>query len=167
VNHKLGARLQQVRRERHLFQRDLETALSLGPGTISQYERGRREPGFDLMVAIADYLDVSVDYLLGRPAAKPESPLLAAGRTRLRNETPAGRGIHYLTDALRKAALVDGQLFSVERIARRSGVTVASLRAVLEGHPVGFSARECSRVCEDLGLALTKNDSSVSNGSTR
>lgn len=41
-------------------------ALSLRPGAASQYERGLREPGIDMLLAIADYFDVSVDDLLGR-----------------------------------------------------------------------------------------------------
>lgn len=43
--------------------------LSLQPGAVSQYERGRREPGFDLLLAFADLFAVSVDYLLGRSGA--------------------------------------------------------------------------------------------------
>lgn len=43
--------------------------LSLRPGAVSQYERGRREPGFDLLLALADLFGVSADYLLGRPGA--------------------------------------------------------------------------------------------------
>ncbi|WP_294514169.1 helix-turn-helix transcriptional regulator [uncultured Intestinimonas sp.] len=30
------------------------------------YENGEREPSFDKLVVIADYLDVTTDYLLGR-----------------------------------------------------------------------------------------------------
>ena len=34
--------------------------------TVSQYVNGISEPGYDTLVKIADYFDVSVDYLLGR-----------------------------------------------------------------------------------------------------
>lgn len=40
--------------------------LNMGQNTISQYETGAREAGYDALIAIADYFDVSVDYLLGR-----------------------------------------------------------------------------------------------------
>ena len=33
---------------------------------LSQYEKGKALPGYDVMEKIADYFDVSVDYLLGR-----------------------------------------------------------------------------------------------------
>ncbi len=164
MNHKFGSRLQQVRRERHLFQRDLEDALNLGPGTVSQYERGRREPGFDLMLAIADYLDVSVDYLLGRPAAKPESPLLAAARLRLMAEVAAGQWLDLLPEALRRANQFEGGLFSVERVARRSNVTQTALQSVLDGDQLGLSRREIVRIYADLGLAIVKEDRPSPNG---
>jgi len=77
VQHQFGVRLRQLRRESGLLQRDLERVLNVGPGVASQYERGLREPGFDLLLAVADYFDVTVDFLLGRPGAErlPERPL--------------------------------------------------------------------------------------------
>lgn len=66
MHHQFGPRLRQLRRERGLLQRDLERVLNVGPGVASQYERGLREPGFDLLLVIADYFDVTVDSLLGR-----------------------------------------------------------------------------------------------------
>ena len=40
--------------------------LNMSQNTISRYENGEREPGLKELVQIADYFDVSVDYLLGR-----------------------------------------------------------------------------------------------------
>ncbi|MBR2175652.1 MAG: helix-turn-helix transcriptional regulator [Clostridia bacterium] len=40
--------------------------LNLAQNTISQYETGVREPDFQTLIAIADYFNVSIDYLLGR-----------------------------------------------------------------------------------------------------
>ena len=34
--------------------------------TISRYETGEREAGYDMLIRIADYFDISVDYLLER-----------------------------------------------------------------------------------------------------
>lgn len=38
--------------------------------TISQYVNGISEPGYDTLVKIADYFEVSIDYLLGRCQGK-------------------------------------------------------------------------------------------------
>ena len=40
--------------------------LSVSQNTISRYEQGEREAGYDMLVKIADYFNVSVDYLLER-----------------------------------------------------------------------------------------------------
>jgi transcriptional regulator with XRE-family HTH domain len=49
-----------------------EFALILGRtrGTISNYQTGRNEPNHEDMVKIADYFNVSIDWLLGRPGAE-------------------------------------------------------------------------------------------------
>lgn len=67
--HSFGKRLRELRQERGWKQGQVERALTLRPGVVSQYERGLREPGFDLLLALADLFEVSVDYLLGRPGA--------------------------------------------------------------------------------------------------
>ena len=36
---------------------------------LSRYERGEREPDFEMLVKFADYFGVSVDYLIGRKGA--------------------------------------------------------------------------------------------------
>lgn len=38
--------------------------LSLNQNTISRYETGAREPSISELIRIAEYFDVSVDYLL-------------------------------------------------------------------------------------------------------
>lgn len=40
--------------------------LNLSQNSISRYETGEREAGYSILIAIADYFDVSVDYLLER-----------------------------------------------------------------------------------------------------
>jgi len=74
VGHRFGERLRELRQERSWLQRDVEQELSLRPGVLSQYERGLREPGFDLLLALADLFGVTTDYLLGRPGADRSRP---------------------------------------------------------------------------------------------
>lgn len=40
--------------------------LGMNQNTISRYETGAREPSNAELIMIADYFDVSIDYLLGR-----------------------------------------------------------------------------------------------------
>lgn len=50
-------------------QADMAVTLGLSPQNLSYYFNGR-EPNFELLVRIADYFDVSTDYLLGRTNVK-------------------------------------------------------------------------------------------------
>ena len=60
-----GDRLTKLRQERHLSQRELGEIILVSGYTISAYELGRSDPSDDIKVRLAEYFDVSVDYLIG------------------------------------------------------------------------------------------------------
>jgi transcriptional regulator with XRE-family HTH domain len=49
-----------------MTQRQLAEALRVTVRTITNYENGSREPNIATLIALADYFDVSLDYLVGR-----------------------------------------------------------------------------------------------------
>lgn len=59
-------RLKELREKRGMSQVRLAIELDLNQNTISRYESGAREADYRTLIAIADYFDVSLDYLLGR-----------------------------------------------------------------------------------------------------
>ena len=59
-------RLRQLRKEKNLSQLKLAIDLNMNQNTISRYETGEREAGYLELIAIADYFQVSIDYLLER-----------------------------------------------------------------------------------------------------
>ena len=59
-------RLKEMRKKKGISQLRLATELNTTQNTISRYETGEREPGIDELIKIADYFNVSVDYLIGR-----------------------------------------------------------------------------------------------------
>lgn len=59
-------RLKELRLKRRLSQLRLAMELNTTQNTISRYETGDREPGIMELIKIADYFNVSVDYLLER-----------------------------------------------------------------------------------------------------
>lgn len=63
---KLAERLKELRKERNLRQEQVAVALDVGMSTYCRYEQGKREPTASVIVRMADYYDVSADYLLGR-----------------------------------------------------------------------------------------------------
>jgi len=135
VINQFGTRLRQLRTDRGLLQRDLEEALTLRPGTLSQYERGVREPDFDLLMVIADMLEVSLDYLLGRPEAPVESPALASARRQLQAALSqvAAAGDARLPLILELAEQVAPGQFGLQRLAQRLTLNPATLKACRTG----------------------------------
>ena len=59
-------RLKEIRKRKNISQLKLAMDLNLSQNTISRYETGEREPGIAELILIADYFNVSVDYLIGR-----------------------------------------------------------------------------------------------------
>ena len=66
--------LRKLMEERGETQENIAKAAEKTRQTVSQYVNGISEPGYDTLVKIADYFNVSADYLLGRtedPSRKP------------------------------------------------------------------------------------------------
>lgn len=61
-----GVKLKELRIEKGLSQRKLGELLGVCNQTVSFWETGSREPDLDALVKIADFFEVSVDYLLNR-----------------------------------------------------------------------------------------------------
>jgi len=59
-------RLKKLRKERDITQEDLAKTLNYGRTAIAGYESGRNQPDYNILTKLADYFDVSADYLLGR-----------------------------------------------------------------------------------------------------
>ena len=59
-------RLKELRIKNNLSQAKLADELNMYQTSISRYESGAREAGYAELIALADYFNVSVDYLLGR-----------------------------------------------------------------------------------------------------
>ena len=58
-------RLQKLREKKRISRRVLSELCGLAPDAIRRYERGESEPSMASLILIADFFDVSTDYLLG------------------------------------------------------------------------------------------------------
>lgn len=56
----------ELRKEKNIGQKELAAYLSLSTGTISNYENGVHSPDLSTLCKLADYFDVTTDYLLNR-----------------------------------------------------------------------------------------------------
>ena len=81
-------RIKELRARDRIRQKDLSTLLSVSQATLSNWESGTYDVDLDSLQKLADYFNVSTDYLLGRtdehspPGMKKEAatdnPLLRA-----------------------------------------------------------------------------------------
>lgn len=58
--------LKLLRNEKNMSQQELADALGISKSSINMYERGERQPNFEVLETIADFFNVDIDYLLGR-----------------------------------------------------------------------------------------------------
>jgi len=63
-------RLSNLRHEKNLTLDDLANKIGTTKSTISRYENGMRQPKQDILEALANYFEVTTDYLLGRTNQK-------------------------------------------------------------------------------------------------
>ena len=59
-------RFKDIRIAKGLTQKQVADDLELSVIAIQNYENLRRKPAYDILIALADYFDVSLDYLVGR-----------------------------------------------------------------------------------------------------
>ena len=59
-------RLKELRTSRNLTQKQVYEATGMSALGYQRYEYGTREPAYQYLIALADYFDVSLDYLVGR-----------------------------------------------------------------------------------------------------
>ena len=97
--------LKKLREERHLSQKDVAQYLGITRQAITSYELGKREPNYEILTKLADYFNVSVDYLLGRVNGREE------------NAFAFGKNIELIRGGLSYKELSEG-------ISRKTGVRI-------------------------------------------
>lgn len=60
-----GNHLKGLRLKNNITQKDLAKAIGISERGIQNYELNARKPTFDILIALARFFDVSIDYLVG------------------------------------------------------------------------------------------------------
>ena len=63
-------RIQDLRTDADLSQRQLSEILHISQRSYSQYETGSRNIPIEMLIRLANYYDISIDYLVGRTDKK-------------------------------------------------------------------------------------------------
>ena len=59
-------KIREIRRGKDITQKELSKYIGVAQNTLSQWELGNYEPPYHILLKLADYFNVSTDYLLGR-----------------------------------------------------------------------------------------------------
>lgn len=69
----LGNRLSELRKKGKLTQEEIAKMVGVGRTTYAMYEQGNRQPDYDTLQKIAEFFEVSIDYLItGKERVKEE-----------------------------------------------------------------------------------------------
>jgi transcriptional regulator with XRE-family HTH domain len=71
-----GARLTAVRKEKKIAQSELAIKAGIHVNVLGRYERSEATPSVEVAIKLADALEVSLDYLVGKSTAKIDQSLL-------------------------------------------------------------------------------------------
>jgi len=63
-------RLKELRQNKAVTQKEVSNNIGMTDRGYYDFERGKHKPAFYMLVALADYFDVSLDYLVGRSEIK-------------------------------------------------------------------------------------------------
>ena len=72
---KYGKRLKDLRKKKGLSQEELAKLLNTTRSRIANYEQGIREPDMEMQEALADFFNVTIDYLFGKTNISIEEQL--------------------------------------------------------------------------------------------
>ncbi|WP_042348301.1 helix-turn-helix domain-containing protein [Bacillus massiliigorillae] len=110
----LSVRMKAARKAHKLTQEQLAIKVKTTKGTISNYENGHSTPSNEMLVDLADALNTSIDYLLGRTENPEFNPVNNSDDYREKAK-------QILEDSNKQIAARDGEISeseALERIAR-------------------------------------------------
>ena len=68
-------RLKELRKKANITQIEFAKRFNIANGTVGNWESGNRQPDYDTLSKIAEFFDVSIDYLLCRTNTPQSVPL--------------------------------------------------------------------------------------------
>ncbi len=69
---KIGCIITELRKDKKITQQELAKILNVSKSTVAHYEQGINSPSLDVLIKLAKYFEVPVDYLLGICGSKIE-----------------------------------------------------------------------------------------------
>lgn len=146
----LGNRLKKLRLQKKLTQEELAEKLGITRGTYAHYEINKRQPDYETLQKLADFFNVSVDYLLGRT----DDPYPYVPAYKLKGELR-----HYLLSAMeigsRVRILRESKGLSARQLAEAASLDPTQISKIENGKSTP-SLQALERICNVLGIKLSE-----------
>lgn len=123
-----GERLKRLREDRKLSQQQLADRLNINRSTYARYELGQTQPDYETLQRLADFYEVSVDYLFGRENKKnlPELTAkderdIAKRMEKIKKDLAADGGLSFYGEPLSeeaKESLLEAMEYAVKQAQR-------------------------------------------------
>ena len=121
---RLGDILKELLDLHGMTQRQLAEALALSSSALGNYVQGPREPDYNTLIRIADFFQVTTDYLLDHPA-KTKAPLAEASH----REELLLHIFRSLTEEQQEFYLEQGHIFLRQNRKKESSLSYPALRS--------------------------------------
>ena len=113
-------RMLELRKKKEMTQKQVAAALGIGESSYCSYENGTREPNYQMLIKIADFFGVSLDYLLNHKISETDFTMSPENLEILKKyyamELSARNLVNLLMDLVRNYE---------SRIPHSSGITVS------------------------------------------
>ncbi|MGN0327248.1 MAG: helix-turn-helix transcriptional regulator [Lachnospiraceae bacterium] len=115
----VGKMISILRSERELTQRDLASLLNVSNGAVGMWETGKRQPDLNMILNIAKFFDVSVDYLLGIEHSKEINNLnfQIDGRQLSPDEESLLQAFNQCSEECRQYLIAKAQVLAIEGLS--------------------------------------------------
>lgn len=117
----IGKRIKQLRDKNNLSQKRVSESIGVSNVQLSRYESGSRQPDYETLQKIADYFEVSIDYLFGR------SPAIEGGKNNEEFES-----INEINRLLEKYEIDDMAFFDIEKWKSMSPEQIRELESYFQ-----------------------------------
>jgi transcriptional regulator with XRE-family HTH domain len=119
-----GERLRELRRSRDVTQNELAQIIGVSGSAVSAYENGKKVPGSDTLMRLAEYFDCSIDYLMGKTEGRKAGAVVIKS-----DDLPV-----ILRDAGFIAALVSREALAALSEEELRGIALRALEAIEGKH---------------------------------
>lgn len=127
----LAERLIKLRKQKKRTQQDMADYLGITRPAYTAYERGTRQPDYDTLEKLADYFEVSTDYLLGRtnipniipdnlpPLTEKDEKDIAKRMAKIKEDLKEADGLNFAGEPMSEEA-IESLLEAIEYAERQT-----------------------------------------------